>query len=314
MTFKRLYLWIFYRFLEGTAFVLLLLSKVLPARLFEGLADPILRMLIHLFVPRRRIRKNLQAAFGAAYSPATINGLARGVQDHFTKNLSDCFRHMAEPDRTLEVTTVQGMEHLQAALEKGKGVIALGAHIGNFVLVGALLGMVGYKFHTLFRVPSEKKLRSSIDRYLPYFHQRVIPSRPKRTAVKRILETLKRNEIVSILGDNLKKGEIETVLFGQKVPSPRGPVSLALRSGAPVVPMHLIRSYEGELRLVIDAEIALTRSDSMSRDITDNTRRIVRYLEDLIRRYPDQWNWLTVKMKKRRVGSDKVSSLLDQKP
>jgi KDO2-lipid IV(A) lauroyltransferase len=295
---RKAYAWIIYRFLEGSCLAFLALSKLLPPAFFHCLSSPFLKLVIHAFVPRRRVRRNLQRAFGAAYSPATINGLAKGVQDHFVKNLSDCIRHMAEPDRTLRAVTIEGHENLQAALSRGKGVIALGAHIGNFVLVGARLGMIGYRFHTLFRVPSEKKLRDFVDRHLPYFHQRVIPSRPRRVAVKRILEALKRNEIVFILGDNLKKGPIETILFGQRVPSPRGPVSLALRSGAPVVPMYLIRNYVGELRLVIEPEIVMSRNGSMSQDITDNTRQIVRYLEDLIRSYPDQWNWLTVRMRR----------------
>jgi lauroyl/myristoyl acyltransferase len=66
--------------------------------------------------------------------------------------------------------------------------------------------------------------------------------------------------------------------------------------------MHLIRNYDGGLRLIIEREIVMSRNGSMSHDITENTRQIVRYLEELIRRYPDQWNWLTVKMRKRQVG------------
>ena len=128
--------------------------------------------------------------------------------------------------------------------------------------------MAGYQFHTLFRVPSEKGIRSFIDRHLPRFHLRVIPSRPRRSAVKKILEALKRNEIVFILGDNLKRGQIETRLFGQKVPSSRGPVSLALRSGAAVVPMYLIRNYDGGLHLVIEPEMVMSRNGSLSQDIT----------------------------------------------
>ncbi|TMA10611.1 MAG: lysophospholipid acyltransferase family protein, partial [Deltaproteobacteria bacterium] len=122
-----------------------------------------------------------------------------------------------------------------------------------------------------------------------------------RSAVKKSLEALKRNEIVFILGEHLKRGQIETRLFGQKVPSSRGPVSLALRSGAAVVPMYLIRNYDGGLHLVIEPEMVMSRNGSLFQDITDNTKQIVRYLEDLIRRYPDQWNWLTVRMRKRRA-------------
>jgi len=165
--------------------------------------------------------------------------------------------------------------------------------------VGARLGVEGYPFHTLFRIPSDPRIGTIVCNYLPpRLHQRVIPSRPRRAAVRQILSALKRNEIVFILGDNLKKGKVQTLFFGQRVFSPRGPVSLALRSGAAVVPLYLIRNYQGGMELIIEPEICLTRNGRLSEDITQNTHHIVGYLENLIRRYPDQWNWLTVRMRK----------------
>ncbi len=300
--------------LEGIFLAFWGLLKLLPFHLFRRVVTPILRLLISFLVPRRRIVKNLSAAFGEAYSAATKRGMAKGVQEHFVRNLLDCFLHMRYPDHTQRAVPILGMENLEAALAKGKGVIALGAHIGNFVLVGARLGMEGYRFSTLFRVPQHPRVKRVINRYLPLFHQKVIPSTPKRAAVRQILSALKRNEIVFILGDNLKKGKVETLLFGQRVPSPRGPVSLALRSGAPVVPLYLVRNYQGGLHLVIEPEMAVVRNGDLAEDIAENTREIVRYLEDLIRRYPDQWNWLTVRMRQRQgymysMGGDSNSAV-----
>lgn len=117
-------------------------------------------------------------------------------------------------------------------------------------------------------------------------------------AVKRILHVLRKNEIVFILADNLKRGKVDSRLFGQRVCSARGPVSLALRSGAPVVPVYVVRTYEGKLHLIIEPEMTLTRNGSLSADIANNTQRVVGYLENLIRRYPDQWNWLTIRMRR----------------
>ncbi len=192
------------------------------------------------------------------------------------------------------------MENLQAALSRGKGVIALGAHLGNYVLVGARLGLEGYRFHTLFRFLSDKRVQAIINRNVNSFHQDLIPSLPRRNAVTRILSALKENDIVFILADSLKKGRIPTSLFGQTVLSPRGPVSLALRSGAAVLPVYLIRNYQGGLDLIIGQEIPMTRNGSLQADIVRNTDRIMVYLEDLIRSYPDQWSWLTVRMRGRR--------------
>jgi KDO2-lipid IV(A) lauroyltransferase len=263
-------------------------------------------LFIRLAIPKKRVVKNLSAAFGQSYSISTKEGLAKGVQEHFVANLLDCFMQMSDDEHAKKVIDVHGIDHLEAALRKDKGVIALGAHIGNFVLLGTRLGLEGHRFHTLFRIPPDPRIKNLIERFLCHYHQSVIPSLPKRSAVNRILEALKRNEIVYILGDNLKKGRIEALLFGQRVPSPRGPISLALRSGAPLVPMYLIRNYEGRLNLIIEPELSIARNGNLARDIEDNTKAVVSYLERLIRQYPDQWNWLTIRLT--RYQSDRLNA------
>jgi KDO2-lipid IV(A) lauroyltransferase len=259
--------------------------------------------LIFFVVPRHRIIKNLGAAFGATYSMATKKGFARGVQDHFVRNLTDCFIELARPEYARETIVLKGRENLEAALAKGKGVIGLGAHIGNFTLVGSRVGAEGFRFHTLFRLPQDPRVGALVERHARTGFQEIIPSLPKRKAAAKVLDVLKRNEIVFILGDNLKSGKIDTRLFGQRVRTSRGPVSLALRSGAAVVPMYAVRNYQGITELVIEPEIPMARDGKLSADIVNNTHRIADYLEGLIRTYPDQWNWLTVRMRGRGTGA-----------
>ena len=296
MKFKRYYRWAVYRLCELAYFFFYGLLKLVPSSVFHNVAYPFLRMFIHVAIPKRRVIRNLTAAYGQSYSLSTKKGLANGVQEHFIQNLLDCLKQLTDNDYARRSITIQGIEHAQSALRKGRGIIALGAHIGNFVLLGTRVGSEGYRFHTLFRIPPDRRIELLITRYLPRYQQSVIPSLPRRLAVRRILEALKRNEIVYILGDNLKKGSIDAFLFGQRVPSPRGPVSLALRSGAPLVPMYLVRNYDGDMQLVIEPEIEMSRNGNLPNDVAVNTQRVVSYLESLIRRYPDQWNWLTVRM------------------
>lgn len=291
-----------YRAIELLFLAFRFVIHYLPADSFRRLATPAVRLVVRILIPRRRIFKNLHAAFGRSYSAATKAGLARGVQDNFARGLIDCLLQLADPERARRKIAIEGIEHLDAALAKGNGVIALGAHIGNFVLVGTRLGSDGYRVSTLFRVPDDERLRALIERHLKSFHQQVIPSRPRRPAVRAMVEKLKRNEIVFILGDNLKQGKVESSLFGRRVYTPRGPVSLALRTGAALVPMYLVRTYDGKLRLIIEPELLLIRNGSVYEDVSGNTRRIVGYLEGLIGRYPDQWNWLTVRMRKNPRG------------
>lgn len=276
------------------------LLRLLPVSWFRVMAFPFLRLFIKLAIPRKRVVRNLSAAFGDSYSTATKIGIAKGVQQHFTGNLLDCLSQLSDEDHTRRVTHIRGKEHLDRALRKGKGAIALGAHLGNFVLLGTRLGLEGYRCHTLFRFPKDARIDRLIAKFLPRYHQHVISAATKRTAVTKILDALKKNEIVHILGDNLKKGRINASLFGQRVPSPRGPISLALRSGAPLVPMYLVRNYQGDMNLIIEPEMEMTRRGDLLDDIESNTRRMIFFLESLIRKYPDQWNWLTVRLWKQR--------------
>lgn len=287
------------------------LVRVLPVSLFRKMASPFLHVFIRFAIPRKRVIRNLSAAFGRSYSAATKEGLARGVQEHFCRNLFDCMLQLADDQHAMRIIQIQGKENLESALSKGKGVIAFGAHIGNFVLLGTRLGIEGYRVHTLFRIPSDERIEKLIATFLPHYQQTVISSLPRRSAVVKLLDALKRNEIVHVLGDNLKKGRIDARLFGQKVLAPRGPVSLALRSEAPLVPMYLVRHYSGQMNLIIEPKIELRRSGSLGEDIANNTRRVVLLLESLIRKYPDQWNWLTARLNKHHAGQKPDSNTVE---
>ena len=295
---KELYRKILYELCIAIFFFFYGLLFLFRPAFFRWASLPFLKLFVLLTIPRKRIVRNLTAAFGKCYSDATKDGLARGVQDHFRENLLDCLLQLGDPEYERRSISIIGLAHLESALEKGKGAIALGAHIGNFVLLGTRIGLEGHVVHTVFRIPRDHAVEGVIKRYLPHYHQSVIPSLTKRIAVKTILEALRRNEIVHILGDNLKKGTIDALLFGQRVFSSRGPVSLALRSGAPLVPVYLIRNYHGRMQLVIEPPIEVRPTGDLVTDIAQNTRRVVSYLEALIRRYPDQWSWLTVRLNK----------------
>ncbi len=297
---KKCQLWLAYRISKAALLLFRGSFRALPIRLFRLMVGSVTGVIITVFLSRRRIMENVNKALGETCSVATKKGLAKGVKFNIGRNLQDCILQWLDPRYVIEHVTVAGIENLEAALARKKGVIALGAHLGNYVLVGARLGIEGFPFHTLFRVPSDKRVEEMIHQIVGSFHQNIIPSHPRKVAVTRILSALKENEIVFMLADNLKKGRIPTSLFGQTVFSPRGPVSLALRSGAAVLPVYLVRNYQGGLDLVIAREIPMMRNGNLAADIVRNTDSTMVYLEDLIRSYPDQWTWLTVRMGGRR--------------
>lgn len=285
-----------YRVWEGLWRFLVQVLRVTPPDRFKRLFTPILTPLVRCAVPRRRIVAVMDAAFGDSYTPAAKRGLARGVQQRIVENALDCLVQMGYPERLRGVLDIQGQVNLDAALAKGRGVIALSFHLGNFVLLSAAMGAAGCPVHTLIRFLDDERLNKLLLHHSRAFFTELMPSLPRREAVKKILGALRNNCAVMMLADNLKRGELETTLFGQPVRTARGFVSLALRTGAAVLPVYLVRGRSGGLQLIIEPEMEMVRTGEMGADLAANTDRIMRLLEELVRRYPDQWYWLTVKL------------------
>jgi lauroyl/myristoyl acyltransferase len=114
--------------------------------------------------------------------------------------------------------------------------------------------------------------------------------------LKQLNEVLRRNEIAVIIADEYRRGNgIEVPLFGGTVLARRGPASLALRTGAAVVPANIIRQPDDSLKMIIEPELELDRSAKSKSEIKENTIRITEWLERTVRKYPDQWNWMNLR-------------------
>ena len=184
---------------------------------------------------------------------------------------------------------IEGEEYLKRALEKGKGVIALGAHLGNFTMIGPRLAAAGYPFSILVRHPPDQRLARLIDGYRAKVGVKSISAKPRRQAARQILVALRRNEVVLVLPDVFKSGRVNAQFLGSAVYVRRGPVTLALRAGAAVVPMCVTRDAEDRLTLRISSEIDLVKTGDLQQDVTANLALFIRHLEGMVRRYPDQW-------------------------
>lgn len=184
---------------------------------------------------------------------------------------------------------IEGEEYLKRALEKGKGVIALGAHLGNFTMIGPRLAAAGYPFSILVKHPPDQRLARLIDDYRAKVGVKTISAKPRRQAARQILGALKRNEVVLVLPDVFKSGSVNAQFLGSAVYVRRGPVTLALRAGAAVVPMFVTRDAEDRLTLRISSEIDLVKTGDLQEDVAANLALFIRHLEGMVRRYPDQW-------------------------
>jgi len=271
--------------------------RIVPRRWLFAISDALANA---GFALSRGFRLTSISNIGVAMTGRMDRGMASVTA---RRSLRSFFRACVEITIALESSEEQlraempiaGREHLDAALAKGNGVIVLSAHLGNFFLVGTRLAIEGYPVHVLVSPPRDPQFAALMDDVRLQVWQRTIRARPRRAALKELHAVLRRNEIAIVIADEYKNGHgIPVPLFGGIVSARRGPATLALRTGAAIVPAFLVRQAGDGLKLIIEPELELARTDKGQDDVRESILRITRWLERSVSAYPDQWNWTNI--------------------
>jgi KDO2-lipid IV(A) lauroyltransferase len=246
---------------------------------------------------RTRSTRNIVTAFGGPTNGTRTEDIVRGSLRNFSRSCLEIALALAAPDRELRgLIATTGREHLDAALAKGAGVLVLSAHLGNFFLLGSRLAIDGYTVSVLVNPPKDPRLAKLMDGYRLQIGQRTIHARPKVKALKELHQSMRRNEMAVIIADEYRRTKgIPVTLFDRTVVARRGAATIALRTGAAIVPACMIRQHDGTLKLIIEPELELDRSGKGREQIAVNMVRITQWLERTVRAYPDQWNWMNIR-------------------
>ncbi len=189
------------------------------------------------------------------------------------------------------VEKLEGLEHLKMALARGKGVIGLGAHLGNFSLLGQKLDSLGFPSTAIMRQMRDKKLERFFSIMRGKFGQHWIPKFPIARAIKESIAWLRQGKTLMIYVDQRSGRGIKVDFMGVPTPTPTGAAVFALKTGAAVLPIVNIRDSDGSYKLIIGEEVPIARTDDYKEDIFVNTVRFNKVIEKYIRQYPDQWFW-----------------------
>lgn len=243
---------------------------------------------------RRRMEENIALTLGKEItSEAERKDLVWRAWKNFARSVLDTTAIMHHSKARIAGTVrLQGEEHLQSALAKGKGVLALSAHLGSFTMIGARLAAAGYPFSVIVKHPADERFARLTDDYRAQVGIHTIPAKPRREAVRGLLKALRENRIVLVIADEFKSGDVMVEFFGIQLPAPRGPATLALRTGAVTLPMFATREADDSLLLSVGAPIASVEREDLEASVVATTAVYTSHLEAAIRRYPDQWNWL----------------------
>ena len=255
---------------------------------------------------RRRVERNLRHIPALANDPVALSRAARGVFEHMVLNYLDFLRgpHLTN-EQVLAGWTTDGEELIDAAIQRGRGLIVVSAHFGNFEYGASRLGAFGYRMTT----PAERMQPEALYQWFcktrEHHNMRLFPADSRET-LRAMMNALKRNEIVVIAADRYIVGSsIEVPLFGEPARLPTSAFALALKTGTPLLASFSWRLGPGRshgVAIPLDVQPEQggnghntgNHEDSNTRGRNEEaTARAVRIyaeqLERLVTAHPEQW-------------------------
>ena len=274
---------------------LIWLLNILPRRLLYGIARILTSISWAVMRPPKRTSLfNLERVFGKEKSQKEIKRLAKENAFHLVKNVCELFRGMnLSKDQIDRLFKIEGKENLDRALAKGKGIIGLSAHIGNFMMISIKMNRKGYSFGYIARdILGERvaKLLADMRRRMGAY---TIPAFPPHACTHRCIDWLRKNSILFLQFDRIPvKGGVVIDFFGHPAATMPGPITLARRTGAAIVPMFIVRQRDNTHKIVIEPEVELEKTGDKEKDLLTNAQKLTKIVENAILRYPEDYFWI----------------------
>jgi len=236
---------------------------------------------------RQAVRENLKTIFPEK-TEREIRRLKIRMFRNFAKYLVDFFRFSKlDTEYIKRNIKIENIHYIDEALAKGKGVIALSAHIGNWELGGVVIALLGYPFWAVALPHKHKAVNNFFNSQRESKGMMVIPL---GKAVRRCFNLLKENKIVALAGDrDFTERGLVLDFFGKPAFFPEGPVAFALKTGAVIVPVFMVRNKDDSFTLKIEKPVEFNPTNDKGRDLVELIKRYKMIFEDYIRRYPEQW-------------------------
>lgn len=187
------------------------------------------------------------------------------------------------------VVTAPGAEHIDEALARGRGVILVTGHLGNWEVVARVFGQRGWPVSTVYRALDNPLLDRWVATLRSSHGQEMIE---KHGAARGLLRAVRKGRLAALLVDQgAGRQGIDVPFFGAPASTIPTPAELALRTGAAIIvgiPARIGPGFRHEFRFT-PLEAASTGSHDA--DVLRVTTEINRRLEDAIRARPEQWLW-----------------------
>jgi KDO2-lipid IV(A) lauroyltransferase len=252
----------------------------------------ILAFVVFYFIPFRKelVSTNISLSFPEK-SKKEVNKIAKSTYETFAKVFIDMFFISKMPDEDIQKMLIYDDNIIKKALSKGKGLVLLSAHFGNWEL-SALAFAKKYPVALIVAKQSNDFVDTMIESFRSKEGFNVLNfRRDDKMSFRQIIKVLRKNQILAILGDQDAghKG-IFLPFMGRLASTPRGPAFFALRGGSPIITAFGICQKDGSMKMKLE-ELQIPNSGDEEKDMEIINSIYNKRLEEVIRDNPDQWFW-----------------------
>lgn len=271
-----------------------LIIKFIPGSCLYGFANKLGSLGYIIARKQRKIAlESLEIAFGSEKRADEREKIARDCFIFMAKSGVELLFLMDKPGLLKKRVILVGKEHLDSALARGKGVILVSAHFGNFPLLLARLSQEGYQAGGIMRPMRDARTEKIFLEKRRKLGVKTIYSQPRKACVDEAIKTLRNNELVFIpIDQNFGTGGVFVDFFGRQAATATGPVILALRTNAAMLPCFIVRQGNDTHRIIFEAPLSLGGPGAKHDTVIANTQRLTAIIESYIRKYPAEWGWV----------------------
>ncbi|MCK9432381.1 MAG: lysophospholipid acyltransferase family protein [Candidatus Omnitrophica bacterium] len=282
-----------------------LIVKVIPSGCLYAFAENIAKLAYVFARKHKNVALNsLRVAFGKEKSDRELEKIARNCFIYMAKSAVELMFFFDKPYALKDRAKLEGKENLDRALERGRGVILVSAHFGNFPLLLGRMAVEGYKVGGIMKPMHDARMEKIFFEKREKFGVKTIYSQPRNVCVNNTIGALRDNELIFIpIDQNFGTGGIFVDFFGEKAATATGPVILAQRTKAALIPCFIIRQQDDRHKIVFEKELELVEGQDHRDTVQVNIQNLTRIIESYIRKYPAEWGWIHRRWKSRPAHS-----------
>ncbi|MGI8794187.1 MAG: phosphatidylinositol mannoside acyltransferase [Acidimicrobiales bacterium] len=264
---------------------------------------------------RLMIERHLRRVYGDGIDQTTLDHKVKQAFDSYARYWLESFRLVSKSAAEMDADmSFEGVSYVEEATAVGNGVIMALPHLGAWDFGGAWFASIGYPATVVVERLDPPELFDWFVRMRSDMGLTVVPHGP--AAGNAILRALRAGEMVGLVCDrDLAGNGIEVDFFGERTTLPGGPATLALRTGAALLPSAIY--YEGASHFgIVRPPIPVERQGKLRDDVARITQHLADELAVLIRRAPEQWhlfqpNWPSdhEALAALRAGSERSSTV-----